>query len=579
MAIQTRPPYNLRNPVLPGGEKFMGAAEQVRPATLQPGPSIRALPAPAPVVSPAPTPGAANMMGSGSAPIGAGAPAPAAGVPSRMAGMAGKARTLANGALGKVVVGAAAAQAVGDSMAEDSTARFAKRFGVAEPTGDGSLGDIAKFAGIRAGGFASDLGNRLTGGLAGKLYADNPAGAAQEAPGGVISAGTPETTAQGAQTAQNAAIPVPEKLAGTDLGGGIRRVLGNEQKGVPLFTNATSNAADYDFATGKGGTVSTIGNLGEANATNARALEVMKQIRAMKAGQMDNNDISTYAEAAGQQPGGVSQEVANQIRRLSSGGGRLSATANQTLTNLLGVQAQLRNQEIDSSDRQTGLAQNARLAGMTARQKQMQDDREFGLKQEDLSIRRQSEARQGGEASARRENENFKQSQDVVKGLNDRYATQFRDAEGKVDTARVAKFSTGVQTFVGERIKEYSAKQAAGTLQPDEAKMLAKLQSKGIAALDEEDLTNIETNIKRGERTEQSTGKVVGGKYIKSLDPNAYAVKSRKQNLFGSDTLILNNDSELRENDAMYTEPGNDFLPDVFKTRTDEFNIRKGIKK
>lgn len=66
----------------------------------------------------------------------------------------------------------AAVPAIAAATDEDSTARYAERFGVDEPTGDGSLGDIAKFTALRAGGFASDLGSSLTLGLADGLYRD-----------------------------------------------------------------------------------------------------------------------------------------------------------------------------------------------------------------------------------------------------------------------------------------------------------------------------------------------------------------------------------------------------------------------
>lgn len=108
-------------------------------------------------------------------------------------GLASGARSLVNGAwsdstglggkvlngIGGLVAKGGAALATGGALADsadaDSTDRYAKRFGVAPPTGDGSWDDLLKFAALRAGGFASDLGNRLTGGLAGRLvYQDNP---------------------------------------------------------------------------------------------------------------------------------------------------------------------------------------------------------------------------------------------------------------------------------------------------------------------------------------------------------------------------------------------------------------------
>lgn len=100
------------------------------------------------------------------------AAAPAA--PGRLAG----ARKLVNGAAGKLVGGVAAVQAVGDAMADDSTDRYAQRFAVDPPTGDGSLGDIGKFALLRAGGFASDVGNNLLAGVPGKtIFRDRAAAA------------------------------------------------------------------------------------------------------------------------------------------------------------------------------------------------------------------------------------------------------------------------------------------------------------------------------------------------------------------------------------------------------------------
>lgn len=92
---------------------------------------------------------------------------------------------------------------------EGSTARYAKRFGMNEPTGDGSFGDIAKFATLRGLGYASDLGNNLTGGLVGKyLYQDEP--------------GMPNTSAIAAQATKEKAArePAPVK-AGNEPNGAV----------------------------------------------------------------------------------------------------------------------------------------------------------------------------------------------------------------------------------------------------------------------------------------------------------------------------------------------------------------------
>ncbi|MFV3093940.1 hypothetical protein ACNJYG_26110, partial [Pseudomonas sp. GW6] len=92
----------------------------------------------------------------------------------------GRVRPAVNGTAGKGVGALAVIPALAESAAEDSTARYAKRFGMDEPTGDGSAGDILKFAAQRGLGFASDLGNNLTMGLAGKLFRDNQG---EQAPG------------------------------------------------------------------------------------------------------------------------------------------------------------------------------------------------------------------------------------------------------------------------------------------------------------------------------------------------------------------------------------------------------------
>ena len=121
----------------------------------------------------------------------------------------GRVRPAVNGTTGKGVAALSVIPALAESAAEDSTARYAKRFGMDEPTGDGSAGDIAKFAALRGLGFASDLGNNLTMGLAGNLYRDNQG---EQAPAQVAPAAT---TAAQARTQPASAPVVP--AAGGDL--------------------------------------------------------------------------------------------------------------------------------------------------------------------------------------------------------------------------------------------------------------------------------------------------------------------------------------------------------------------------
>ncbi len=557
----------------------MGMAEEVA------SPTRPALGAPAP--APTPAPGAANLSGSGSAPIGQGGVGGPAAQPGRMAGLAGRARGLANGAVGKLAVGAAAAQAIGDSMAEGSTDRYATRFGVDAPTGDGSVADIAKFAGLRAGGFASDLGNRLTMGAAGTLYRDNPGEAVAAPAAPSLGAAGNLGAAPGGVGAASAvpAVPQPEKLAGTALNGfpGVRRV--DQPNGVPLFTNATTNQADKDFlTTARSGSIGGVGGGPETLAIEQRATDLAGQISLMRAGMRDRGDPNAYLKAAtsqaGQQPGGLSAETQAQIDAITrrANGGRISAVGLNAINNLMQNQTQLRGQDMAAENQRAALAGTA----ATARARIAQDGRELDLKERQFAQGQKNSDRdfdlRGAEFGAKRGDADFGQRDTAQKSIAARFEKQFTttDDKGKqvVDQARVAKFTTGVQTFLGNKTAELEAKVAAGKATPEDAQMLAKIKAKGPAALDEEDLTNIETNIKRGERLEATKGLVVGSNYVKSNDPNAYGIRGRKQNLFGSDTVEFNNGSSGRAADFEFTEPGNTLLPNVFKTRTDEFDLR-----
>jgi len=73
---------------------------------------------------------------------------------------------------GKPGVFGLALEPIMDGMEEDSTARYAERFNLPEPTGDGSVGDMLHFAALRGLGAASDMGSALTFGLADNLYRD-----------------------------------------------------------------------------------------------------------------------------------------------------------------------------------------------------------------------------------------------------------------------------------------------------------------------------------------------------------------------------------------------------------------------
>lgn len=179
------------------------------------------------------------------------------------------------GKLGKAWTGLSVANALADSAANDSTARYAQRFGVNEPTGDGSIGDMAKFAALRAGGFASDLGNNMLLGMPGKLFYRD-----QQQPGGAIipeaaAAELPRTPAAtpAAVVAQpQAAIPstAPPEMQEAMLKMGIHqgRVL-NHGAGVDYATaNQIERQGRYG---GKDGMFTQLQGYGDQNAMFGRA--------------------------------------------------------------------------------------------------------------------------------------------------------------------------------------------------------------------------------------------------------------------------------------------------------------------
>jgi hypothetical protein len=178
----------------------------------------------------------------------------AAAIQSRVGRVINTMRGGANSMLGKIGGGLAAVSAIGDSAQDDSTARYAQRFGVSEPTGDGSLGDVAKFAALRAGGFASDLGNNMTGGLAGRfLYRDSPQGAPASQPQTPKAAIVPPSPSTGTRDAAFSS-PIREMAESSARGitatptsaPGVTKLTGGKFN-TPMFTDNPARAvAEYD---------------------------------------------------------------------------------------------------------------------------------------------------------------------------------------------------------------------------------------------------------------------------------------------------------------------------------------------
>lgn len=222
-------------------------------------------------------------------------------------------RSAVNGTTGKGAGALAVIPALAESAAEDSTARYAKRFGMDEPTGDGSAGDILKFAALRGLGFASDLGNNLTMGLAGNLYRDNQGeqapGTAAAAPRQAPASAAPAqvapaaTTATQARTQPASAPAVP--AAGGDLptdttprANDITRV-GNSFSGTNIGPGFTIN-----------GRPSGESFQGEQSAQNKAAVDaLMARTPEFGAGSGALATAAGQAPAMGFNPGGPSVTV------------------------------------------------------------------------------------------------------------------------------------------------------------------------------------------------------------------------------------------------------------------------------
>lgn len=263
----------------------------------------------------------------------------------------GRIRAAANGSTGKGLGALAVAQSIYDSTAEDSTARYAQRFGMDEPTGDGSVGDIAKFAALRGLGFASDLGNSLTMGLAGKLYRDNQG---EQAPG--TAAAEPQqapASAAPAQVAPAQVAPAAPKTAPSEAAPaapdakgngyqqtGINGIVGKkDENGQYSFTNegaAVAGASGQLDMPNRGGTFSVASGGQEGMERNLRAAEIMKGTREMRSQEQGfrPGGVTVVRDSSRDGAAGRAAIAAASTPYRGSPGGQLTANQLRTLAGL-----------------------------------------------------------------------------------------------------------------------------------------------------------------------------------------------------------------------------------------------------
>jgi hypothetical protein len=255
----------------------------------------------------------------------------------------GRGRAAVNGAAGKGVGALAIVPALAESAADDSTARYAQRFGMDEPTGDGSAGDILKFAALRGLGFASDLGNSLTMGLAGNLYRDNQG---EQAPGAAVSAPSQQaaSAAPGQAQSQQAApsAPAPAAPAAPQGNGyqqtGINGIVGKkDENGQYSFTNegaAVAGASGQLDMPNRGGTFSVASGGQEGMERNLRAAEIMQSAREAGARGFRQGGVTVVRDSSRDGEAGRAAIAAASTPYRGSPGGQLTANQLRTLAGL-----------------------------------------------------------------------------------------------------------------------------------------------------------------------------------------------------------------------------------------------------
>jgi hypothetical protein len=230
------------------------------------------------------------------------------------------------GVAGKGLVYGSALGAINQAAEEDSTKKYATRFNLNEPTGDGSAADIAKFMGLRALGFMSDLGDNMTLGLAGRFYRDKqataPAGAQpqpqrQTAPAGKQPAGAP----QKAPAAQSVPFTAPDRYAP-----GSREALLDTLRertallmNNPSFARMTPSALERDHQVAQTNQIANNDALARYQAAVNPNIELMKRAQAMYSSGMSSfGDLDAAGAFAGADEAATAAKKAAHLKHILS---------------------------------------------------------------------------------------------------------------------------------------------------------------------------------------------------------------------------------------------------------------------
>lgn len=431
----------------------------------------------------------------------------------------------ATGAMRKVanVAGRVAAPlalgATAGAVAGTDTGEYEKRFGFDPGGSDGTVGGFARDLGIRTLGAASDLGNALTGGTAGKyLFRDKQ-------PDESLTAGaTPPTgatsTIPGADGSANAEGAYPSSITAP---AGIR------QTPDGTFTNV----ADQTDFNQHPGTVSTIQGSG-LRASNADVVGAAKSLDAYGPGAHNADGSTGFASDLGS--GGnngvnsdhnrnfnadLTAERADAAIRLGGHNGPAQANAiNAGLRDRTGnisaeniarlhesgetmraVAANKTQQAIHEAANAVSLrGQDTVLAGhrmandvavAQARRDQGNKDRQFSL----------DEDKYGTDVAQK----NFEQRQAATTSLHNEIGNMIPPGpDGKPDLTTAARYATGLNALVGQHEQTLQAHLAQHPEDVQAKQNLQLIQQKGVGALDAGEKRNYVTGMRAKELAEEN---------------------------------------------------------------------------
>lgn len=501
------------------------------------------------------TPPAAPGTAAGTAASEAAASRGAAYRAGQVAGKALRAATT-DGSTGRLLVAGGTVGALQDATAPDSTARYAQRFGVSEPTGDGSFGDIAKFAALRAGGFASDLGaNILDTGVG---VANSVRGAFGAAPLPTFRSllyrdGDPNQSAGAAAPARSAAMaqtPAPTTNP-TGITPQMREAAPAQPQNVVMRDgnsfSGTNVREGFQYQDPSGlrtsplsrvTSVPTVAGLDPALATalsEARSAAV------------------TRGESLG--PGGVISLGGSR----GGGGSDIEALARSGKLTAAGLNAVVQSQG-------QGLNYDATLRGQGVQARGQDLNYDLGMRGQDVQMRGQDMSNQVARTQARLEQMNkdrqyqldvakfgeeraktmFNQRQESDKALTSKLESMFttRDKDGKaiVDQQAVAARKAGITAALGERIAALESVPQDSSDYAQAQQVASQLREKGAAALSEDGLQRLIAQLEVKERSQQAHSALnpFGGTHIDSADPSAYDIVGVDKGIFQDDYRLRN---------------------------------------